>query len=174
MISLPKPPFVSQQFGPVTEPLCWAAALSSWQGGTPNRKLESVPALEQRLSAAILPDSRGALDPTKFDIVARSSNVKFAWRVISGADFVKWNLELGLEMLGLIYLIAFPSGGNPSKDFSHARVMYSAWNEMKMTYCIDPLANDIAWEFSKIRQFKLIVGVALERAPSWEPGWVRD
>lgn len=173
MFTLPKPPFVSQTFGVVPEPLCWAAALSSWQGGAPNRRRQTVPELEQQFSAAIVPESRGALNPKKFDIVASAASVKFAWRVIGGADFAKWNHELLLEMCGLIYVIAFPKGGNPAKDFSHARVIYGAWREMGMTYAIDPISNDTAWECTKIKAFTLIVGLAAERVPLWQTGWVR-
>src|SRR5215813_11688821 len=108
MFMLDKPPFVRQPGIPVlgvVEPLCWAAALSSWQAAVPDRTQESIGTLESRFQQLIIPNSRGALDPAKFSSLAAASNVRMAWRFLTGKELVSGSLEGLLFLTGHIYLV---------------------------------------------------------------------
>jgi hypothetical protein len=144
--------------------------------------------LLSRFQQCTVPNTLGALEPTKFDIVAGDDNVRIAWQIFHGKDFRRWNFELLLELIGHVYVIAYPLNppADPSRpqprtpeearraNPSHARILYGAWNEFKMTYYMDPISADTAWSTDNYLNFKFMVGVADERADAmWSDGWIR-
>jgi hypothetical protein len=162
-------------FGVIPDLSCWAAALSSWQLGM-GRKMESITALEGRFqkhkpSPMIYRAdyNRWTLDAGKFYLVAADQNVKMAWRRLKGADLIKWDLEMLLNLCGYIYMVCKPL--DSKEPISHARVMYGASGEWKVGYFVDPspkYPGPISWEYSRMRQFDFLVAVDKGTVPFWQ------
>ena len=169
-------------FGAAVDYSCWAATLSMWQDGM-GRKKETVPSLEDRFEKMrpsplvyVRPANRWTLDAGKFNIVAADSNVNMAWRIIKGADFIQWDLEVLLNASGFVYVVAKPPGGGGG--FSHARLMYGASNEAKFALFVDPLFGSpgiMSWPYLKMREFDLILGVDKYSVPMGQDNdWVSN
>jgi hypothetical protein len=179
MFTLPKPPFVEGGRW-VFDPTCWCAALSSWQAVVPNRTQETKAALESKMlklgALKKTANDKLTLDAAKFDILARAQNVNLAWRPIRGSELVKFDMEILLALKGHIYVIVFLGDSqHMGGPVSHARVLYSVWNEMKVAYFLDPALNDVAIDFREIARSRFILGMARERSGFLEgDGWINQ
>lgn len=163
--------------GFIPDTSCWAAALSSWQQGM-GRKMETIVSLETRFQG-MKPSplkydrklNRWSLDAGKFYIVAADQNVNMAWRRMRGAELIKWDLEIILNLCGYIYFVAKIAGSHD--QYSHARIMYGAWNEFKVAYFIDPspkFPGIVSWDFNRMKYYDFLIGIDQSSVPFGQDG----
>lgn len=149
------------------DPTCWAAAMSTWQSGS-DRDQETVAGLYKRLPQVLKAMPRGGqktLDGDKFDTLMRAKNIEMAWRPITGANLIKWDLETLLDECGYVYCVF-----KVEKGLSHACVMFGADSDTKTVYFMDPATRRTPWPFAEIAKFKWMVAVAKECTPFGD-GW---
>lgn len=163
------PPQIFRQ--PAGSAKCWAYALSSWMGATPDRRATSPETIIHACRSFCVFGS-DALNPKFIDRVLESQFIRMGWKVIDGADLELAEIDILLR-LGYIYVIADVKRGPlafGAPPPSHARVIYkntdpglvASGAAPSVLGVIDPILGDATWTLSEVASFKLILGFQQE------------